>query len=158
MRALLAALILLPTLASAEPAVLQPGDALPALKLNDQHEQPYALPAQARVLVVTADKSSAALAHAALKDIPRAEQERRGIVNVADISGMPSLVSSMIALPKMRDYGYRIMIGSEAEQTAMLPRTPDAVTLIQVEAGRVKATEPVRDVATLKARLDALAP
>lgn len=158
MRSLLAALILLPALAGAETATLRPGDTLPALKLNDQHEQPYAIPANTRVLLVTADKASGGLAHGVLKDIPQAEQERRGIVYVADVSGMPSLVTSMFALPKMRDYGYRIMIGMEPGQTAMLPRAADAVTLIELESGRIKSVEEVRDIPALKARLDVIAP
>lgn len=158
MRSLLAALILLPALAGAETAALRPGDTLPTLKLNDQHEHPYAMPANTRVLLVTADKSSAALAHAVLKDIPKTEQERRGIVNVADISGMPSLVTSMFALPKMRDYGYRIMIGMDPGQTAMLPRAADAVTLVELESGRIKSVEDVRDIPALKVRLDVIAP
>lgn len=158
MRSLLAALILLPALACAEIAVLRPGDSLPTFKLNDQHEQPYAIAANARVLLVTADKASAGLAHEVLKDIPQGELERRGIVYVADVSGMPSLVTSMFALPKMREYGYRIMIGMESEQTAMLPRTAEAVTLLELESGRIKSVEAVRDVPALKARLDVIAP
>ncbi|MGK0673604.1 MAG: hypothetical protein ABWU16_02950 [Halothiobacillaceae bacterium] len=158
MRPLLAILILLPALVGAETAVLRPGDSLPRLKLNDQHEQPYAMPGNARVLLVTADKASGGLAHEVLKDIPQAEQERRGIVYVADVSGMPSLVTHMFALPKMREYGYRIMLGMEPGQTAMLPRAADAVTLVELESGRIKSVEEVRDVPSLKARLSVIAP
>lgn len=158
MRSLLAALILVPAMAWAETAVLQPGDVLPALNLNDQHDQPYALPENARILLVTATKSAGGVANEVLKGIPREEQERRGIVYVADVSGMPSLVTSMFALPKMRDYGYRIMIGAEAEQTAMLPRAEDEVTLIELEQGKLKSVEKLRDAEALKARLDAIAP
>lgn len=159
MRSLLAVLILLPALGvAAETAVLRPGDTLPTFKLNDQHDKPYPIPANSRVLLVTADKTSGELAHEVLKDIPQPEQERRGIVYLADLSGMPSFITRMFALPKMRDYEYRMMIGFEPEQTAMLPRVADAVTVIELDAGRIKSVEPVRDIATLKAKLDAIAP
>lgn len=158
MRSLLAALILVPALASADVAVLQPGDALPVLNLNDQHDKPYALPDNTRVLLVTSTKPAGAVANEVLKVIPQMEQERRGIVYIADVSGMPGLVTTMFALPKMRDYGYRIMVGTEPDQTAMLPRAEDAVTLIQLEQGKIKAIEKAGDAEALKVRLDAIAP
>lgn len=158
MRSLLAALLLIPAMVWAETALLAPGDALPALQLEDQHGQPYALPEGTHIILFTASKTAGGVANEVLQTIPREEQERRGIVYIADVSGMPSFVTRMFALPKMQEYAYRIMIGREPEQTAMLPRAQDAVTLLVLEQGRVQSIEHLTGADELKARLDALAP
>lgn len=139
MRSIFAALLLIPALALAEPSVIKVGDPIPAFQLNDQHDKPFPLPADTHIIVFTADKSGAGMINGMLKKNPADFMTQRKMFYIADISAMPGFITSMIALPKMRDYAYRIAIGAEKEQTAMLPRAEDSVTVIGVESGKVKS-------------------
>lgn len=157
MRAMISALLLLPALAWADGAALKVGDSLPAFSLNDQHDKPMPIGADTRMVLFTADKSAGDMLNGLLKERPGDFMEQRKIVYIADISRMPGLISSMIALPKMRDYAYRMAIGAEEDQTAMLPRAEDSVTVMTLDAGRIKAMQQFKetDGQALAALLDA---
>lgn len=140
MRRFLAALLLVPALALADEGVklLKPGDTLPVFKLNDQHDKPIALGPDTRAILFTADKTAGDMLNGLLKERPADFMPQRKLVYIADISRMPGWVTSMIALPRMREYPYRMAIASEEGQTAMLPRAEDSVTVILLEGGKVK--------------------
>ena len=145
MRTLFAALLLMPSLVFADVSILKAGDSLPIFQLNDQHDKPFPLPADTRFIVFTADKSAAEMINGHLKQQPNEYMSQRKMVYIADISAMPGFITSMVALPKMRDYAYRIAIGAEKEQTEMLPRSKDSVTLIKTEAGKVVSIEQFKE-------------
>lgn len=140
MRRMLAALILLPALAMADEAVktIKVGDPLPGFKLNDQHDRPLSLGLDTRAVLFTADKTAGDMLNGLLKERPAEFMPQRKLVYIADISRMPGLVTSMIALPRMREYPYRMAVASEEGQTSMLPRAEDSVTVILLEEGKVK--------------------
>lgn len=159
MRRMFAALVLLPALAMADDAVslLKSGDALPVFKLNDQHDKPMPVGPDTRLLLFTADKSAGDMLNGLLKERPGDFMEKRKIIYIADISRMPGFITSMVALPKMRDYAYRMAIGAEEEQTAMLPRAEDSVTVLSLEQGKIKELRQFKETEaqSLAALLDA---
>lgn len=160
MRRFLAALLLVPALALADEGVktLKPGDALPVFKLNDQHDKPIALGPDTRTILFTADKTAGDMLNGLLKERPADFMPQRKLVYIADISRMPGLITSMIALPRMREYPYRMAVASEEGQTAMLPRAEDSVTVIHLENGKVKELLMFKEteVQPLAALLDSL--
>ena len=145
MRSFFAALLLIPMFAFAEVPTLKVGDAVPAFQMNDQHDKPFPLPADMHLIVFTADKSAAEMINGLLKQQPADYMSQRKMVYIADISAMPGFITSMVALPKMRDYAYRIAIGAEKEQTEMLPRAVDSVTVIGIESGKVKSIKQFKE-------------
>lgn len=160
MRTLFAALLIMPSLVFADTAMLKVGDPVPAFQLNDQHDKPFPLPSDTRLIVFTADKSAAEMINGHLKQQPGDYMNQRKMVYIADISAMPSFITSMVAMPKMRDYAYRIAIGAEKEQTEMLPRNVDSVTLIKAEAGKVVSIQQFKETeaAQLTAALNGINP
>jgi hypothetical protein len=145
MRTLLATLLLIPALAFADTATLKVGDPVPVLQLNDQFDKPFSVPVDTRLIVFTADKSASEMINGMLKQNPADFMTQRKMVYIADISGMPSFITNMVALPKMRDYAYRIAICMEKEQTAMLPRSVDSVTLIKTLSGKVVSIQQFKE-------------
>ena len=145
MRILFAALLLIPSLVFADTVMLKVGDPVPAFQLNDQHDKPFPLPADTRLIVFTADKSAAEMINGHLKQQPSDYMNQRKMVYIADISAMPGFITSMVAIPKMRDYAYRIAIGAEKEQTEMLPRNVYSVTLIKAESGKVVSIQQFKE-------------
>jgi len=148
---LLLLMCLLPGLAHA----LEPGDRLAPWTLLDQHERPYTLTPNTRVLLVARDMQGAKLVKAALAEQPAGYLEARGAVFVADIERMPAVISTLFAIPAMRGYAYRVMLdrqGRVAERYAV----PDAsVRFMRLDHGTLVAQETYVDAEALKQALDA---
>jgi hypothetical protein len=126
---------------------------MPGISLADQHDRAGQVDADTRLLVFAPDRSSSETAHEVLSEIGDEAMAQAGIRYVADISAMPGLVTKLFALPKMRDYNYRVLLGREPGDTAALPRRADQVTLIRAEAGQVSAVSYAADAAALQAQL-----
>lgn len=160
MRKLFAVLALIPTLVLAEEVIkpIKPGDTLPPLKLNDQHDKPMPIGPETRVILFTADKTAGDMLNGLLKERPADFMSQRRLVYIADISRMPGLITSMIALPRMREYPYRMAVAHEEGQTAMIPRAEDSVTVIHLDNGKVKELKTFKEteVQALATLLDSL--
>jgi hypothetical protein len=148
---LLLILLLLPALVTAAP--LDTGTSMPVLTLKDQHDTPRTIDADTRLLIFSAERDVSALVETALADQTADSLSAAGIQYVSDISAMPGMVTTMIALPKMRKRPYPMLLGREAEETAMLPREPGKVTLIRSEGGTITGVQFIDDAATLRAAL-----
>ena len=75
------------------------------------------------------------------------------VVYLADISGMPTLISKLIAVPRMREYAYPVWLDYNGLATGALPVKDDMVTVLQVEKGAIRSLEYETDVNGLLARL-----
>jgi hypothetical protein len=150
--ALLASALLLPALGHAAP--LQPGAALPRLQISDQNERPVALTPATRLVIFAADKAGSELAQGVLKAQPAGVLDRLHAVYIADISGMPSLITKMFALPKLRELPFPVGLVRDAAQTADLPRQAGQVTVLVLDAQqKLQQVKLAGDAAALKAAL-----
>jgi hypothetical protein len=121
-------------------APLATGEGLPELNLPDQHGEEHTL-TNVSILLFASDKAAGDLAHEVLSHTDKAEMAAKGVVFVSDISGMPTLVTRMFALPAMREYGYPVLLGYEKEDAAMFPRRDGEVTVLHIKAGKVSRME-----------------
>jgi hypothetical protein len=138
---------------AAEDETLRVGQTLPELGLTDQHERLGEVGAGTRLVLFAPDRESGELAHGVLEATGGETLAQAGIRYVADISAMPGLVTRMFALPKMREYGYTMLLGRESADTAMLPRRPGELTLIELEAGSITDLSYAGTEAALRAAL-----
>ena len=138
MRALLA-ILLFSAAGLAQAAVLGVGDVLPALKLSTQHEQPASPAANARQWLFAADNDAANLVSALLDGQPASWLADTRRVYLADIHKMPTLIARMVALPRLRDKPYPILLGREADTLAMLPRQRGCVSVLDIEQQKIRA-------------------
>ncbi|GEC94103.1 MAG: hypothetical protein PHW25_02655 [Zoogloea sp.] len=134
-------------------APLIAGSSLPPLSLEDQHGKAVSVPAGTRVIVFAADKAASDLANEVLGNEKPGVLERLQAVYVADISGMPSLVTKMFALPAMRALPFPIGLARESAVLADLPRQKAAVTVIRLADGKVQGMDHAKDTAQLKQML-----
>jgi hypothetical protein len=144
-------LILFPAFVSAAP--IETGTSMPVLTLKDQHDTTHTIDANTRLLIFSAERDVSALVETALADQTAESLSAAGIQYVSDISAMPGMVTSMIALPKMRKRPYPMLLGRKAEETAMLPREPGKATLIVSEGGSITSVQFIGDTASLRAAL-----
>ncbi|MGD9247914.1 MAG: hypothetical protein PVI60_08150 [Desulfobacteraceae bacterium] len=134
------AVVLLFFSSTASAAPLTTGENLPELNLPDQHGDSHTLSSR-NVVLFAPDKGAGKLAHEVLSHTDKAEMAARGIVFISDISGMPTLIARMFALPAMRKYPYRVLLGYEKQDTAMFPRQQGRVTVLHITAGKVSRIE-----------------
>ncbi|MDX4058176.1 hypothetical protein Q6A77_05790 [Aliarcobacter skirrowii] len=82
------------------------------IKIKDQFDKVHTLNESIKTILFASDKGTSDM----LRDylLPLSEKEnildRNSAVYVADISGMPSIISKFIALPKMKKYPFSILL------------------------------------------------
>jgi hypothetical protein len=85
---------------SARGETLAVGSAAPTITLEDQHEKKGGTGPEVRVVVLTRDMAAGDVVKGGFGGMDQAALDLRGAVYVDDISGMPSMIASMFAIPK----------------------------------------------------------
>ncbi len=134
-------------------AALEMGQALPYLTLEDQHGGSHSLTGGVQTLLFTRDKGGSDVATAALDGVTQAQLEAKQVVYVADISIMPSIITSMFALPKMRKQPWLTLMDDKGSATANFPHQTNEVTLVRFVDGNVSEIRYFADGAELKTAL-----
>lgn len=130
-----ATLVLAPGLAFAQSVGVN--DAIAAIALEDQHGEAGGVDASTRGVLLSRDMDGGGLVREALATDGAAQLERAGAVYVADVHGMPSLVRRFIAIPRMRERPYRVLLDTEGAATASLPVEEGKATWLRLEGLRV---------------------
>ncbi|QSL94801.1 FAD/FMN-containing dehydrogenase [Ectopseudomonas toyotomiensis] len=151
-----AALLLLCLLSSAVLA-LEPGERLAPWTLLDQHDVPYTLNDETRILLVARDMDGAKLVNAALEGKPKGYLDERQAVFLADISRMPRIIATLFALPKMRDYNYRILLDRDARIAPRYPAGEGEVLWLQLDGLQIVSQQVFTHTDDLRQALEAQA-
>lgn len=151
-----AATLLLLCLLSSVALAMEPGERLAPWTLLDQFDAPYTLNDETHILLVARDMDGAKLVNAALEGQPKGYLQQRQAVFLADISRMPSVIATLFALPKMRDYNYRILLDRNARIAPRYPAGEGEVLWLQLEDGQLVEQKVFKDAAALKQALDSV--
>lgn len=111
-------------------AIAQP---LTAITLPNQWDKPVQINNDTQVVIFSADKASGNLVKEAFADLALTDLPAKKWTYIADISGMPSLITKMFALPKMKKYPFAMGLDREGKKTQALPREADKVSVIQLQ-------------------------
>lgn len=133
----------------AETAQLQTGDAIPAITLQDQFDKPLSMAADAQTLLFVIEKPASDLVNDYLMKQDKGFLASKKAYFIADISGMPSVITKMFALPKMRERPYSTLLAYDAEEVAFMPREKNKVTVVKVSGGKVESVQHVDSEAAL---------
>lgn len=153
-----AACLLLLCLISASAMALETGERLAPWTLLDQHDQAYTLDNQLQVLLVAQSMDAAKLVDAALQGKPKGYLEQRHTVFLADISRMPKVIATLFALPKMRDYNYRILLDRDARITPRYLVETASVLWLDLRDGKLQGQRSFTDARELAQALETVAP
>lgn len=143
-------LALLPLAANA----LETGDRLAPWTLLDQYDQPFTLDDQTRTLLVARSMDAAKMVNQALDGKPKGFLESRQTVFLADIQKMPAVIAKMFAIPKMRDYAYRVMLDRDARIVPRYAGDEDKVLWLQLRDGRLVSQQQFSSAERLRAALE----
>ena len=114
------------------------GAHLPKFTLNDQFDRPVLIDSNTQWIVFSQEKAVNAFVSDYMNEQGAQQIRQRGIVYVADISGMPTLVTRMFALPKMRKLSFPIGLARDSKILADIPRRAGAATVLRLRSGVVQ--------------------
>lgn len=135
---------LLAALLTALPCFADPyagGDRVDAFSAEDQHGKAFTFePSKVRFLLVSHDMDTGKAANGVLTTLGKDFLSDRKAVYLANIHGMPG-VGRMFALPKMRKYAHRIILGDDAALIAKFPEEQGKVTVLKLSRGKVSSVK-----------------
>ncbi len=118
-------------------APYETGSQVQPFTAKDQHENAFTLkPADTRFLLVSHDMETGKKANAALNALGKDYLGGKKAVYVANIHGMPG-IGRMFAMPKMKKYVHRIILGDDEALIAKFPEQKDKVTVLKLDDGKV---------------------
>ncbi|MEB0206158.1 FAD/FMN-containing dehydrogenase [Pseudomonas sp. CCC3.1] len=150
------ALLLLLSALSMQAVAATIGEHLTPWTLQDQHDQPYTLDNDTHVLLVARSMDGSKLVKAALENQPKGYLEARHVAFLADVKGMPSIIGKFIAIPKMRDYTYRVVLDRDGKIAAQYPGAEDKVLWLQLDNGTLVSQQDFANADELRAALEKL--
>jgi hypothetical protein len=117
------------------------GSRVETFQAKDQHENAFVFkPAETRFLLVSHDMETGKKANAALTALGKDYLPGKKAVYVANIHGMPG-IGRMFAMPKMKKYNHRIILGDDAGLIAKFPQETGKVTVLDLADGKVRSVK-----------------
>jgi len=96
------------------------------------------IPKDVKLVIVSSEKATGALVNEYLDTQNADYLQKNRAVFIADINKMPSLVTKMLALPKLRKYKHPIYINYDERFEEIVPNKEERVTLLYVENSIIK--------------------
>lgn len=113
------------------------GSKIKPFQAKDQFEQAYTFDAKTtRFLLVSHDMDTGKKANGSLTTQGKEYLPGKKAIYLANIHGMPG-IGRMFALPKMKKYTHRIILGDDAALIADFPEQKGKVTVLKLNAGKV---------------------
>jgi hypothetical protein len=136
-------------LATAAPHAV--GAPWPGLTLPDQHDKAMTLAGdKLRVVLFAAERKPGDWAQEVIDKSCKEAATTGRLALVLDISRMPSLVTTMFALPGFRARAFPILLARDKAPVDFLPLKEASVTVLTLEAGKVIAIDYADNEAALE--------
>lgn len=131
-------------------APIEAGSNAPAIALRDQHDKPVVVDRSTSFLVFAAERPVSDWVNKTFTAQGTGALVRVRAVYVADISGMPTLITNTFALPKWKQLPFPIGLARDATQVADIPRRPGQATVVALKDGVVAQLQFASDGAQLR--------
>lgn len=131
------------------------GSKLKPFSLADQHGNYHRVDDGVRVIILTRDMAAGDVIRVALGTNGKSILTRNHAVYVADVSGMPGFVRNLIALPKLKERPYPMLLDTSGDTSEQLPSKEKHATLIFLEKLQITAVEYLTNPQTLPTALAA---
>lgn len=123
---------------------------LQAAEFKDQWDKSNPLTVSTRWMIFSAHRKGGEMVKDTLLNLKLTNLADQKGLYVADISGMPRLISKFIALPKMRDYPFRVALATSAEVFEHWPQKENRVSVIRLNNLAVTEVEYFSDQSLLE--------
>jgi hypothetical protein len=112
------------------------GSELPVLTVKDQFEKENTIDSKIKTVIFSATKEESNTIKEFLASKDKNYLTNNNIAYVADITGMPSLISKWIAIPKMKNYNFSILLIDE-DNKSLFPVEQDKITIMTLENSKI---------------------
>jgi hypothetical protein len=130
------------------------GQTVPTLDFSDQFGKRVVLKEMPQTVILAYEKGTSAVVNDFLKTQDGTYLQKYDAVYVADISGMPSFVTEVFALPKMRKFAYSVLLIRDEEQGHKFPSEEGKVTVMKSKGNMVTSITYVTTSEQLKAAIE----
>lgn len=125
-------------------------DSIQSLELKDQFDVNTTINDSTQWMLFSAEKDASDLVNKSLEELKITNLKEWNGVYVADISKMPSIVTAMFALPKMKKYSFPVVLDREGEPTAKWPREKNKVTMMKLNKLEIVSAQFSNNVEEIK--------
>ena len=125
-------------LSAGELVVGSPLGALNEFKFETPQGREMRIPKKPKLIIVAFEKDTGALVNEFLATKEPFYLMKNGSTFIADIHEMPTLVTNMFALPKLKKYKHLIYLHYDEKFHTVVPNKKDKVTLLFVEGDVIK--------------------
>jgi hypothetical protein len=122
-------------------------DAFQKYSYEDQYEKTLSIPQDTLAIIISYEKNTGAMVNEMLKERGQLFLDAHRVCFIAEISGMPSVITTMFALPKMRKYPHRIHLSYDETFADTFTPQKDKVTVVLFDKN-----SKVRDVVYVSTR------
>jgi len=129
------------------------GDQLTPFELEDQHGELRALDESVKLVLFSRDMDGGDFLKEAVAELGAERLESLGAIYLADIHRMPGLIARFIAIPRMRDRPYPVLLDRDGTATARLPDVEEQATILELVGLTLRAVHHMDSVEAVKARL-----
>ena len=137
---------------------IEVGTQVPTFTLTDQFDQSASLTAETKLLLVASSRDAAGIVDEAIGKKDKGYLEQRNTLYVADVSQMPSLITSLLMVPSMRSANYRVLLDYESEVAPEHLKNDGEVLWLELEAGTVVARRTYTEASALERDLEQRSP
>ncbi len=113
------------------------GEKLPPIELADQFEKKFKIETSDTTIIMAFEKDVAISIAEYLKSKPSTFLAENHSKYISDISEMPSMITSLFALPKMKKYPFSILL-IEDEFAKKFNRQDAKITVFSLQKGTIK--------------------
>ena len=124
------------------------GSNIPTLTIKDQFEKDNIVDENIKTIIFSATKTENTTIKEFLQSKDKELLATNKAVYIADITGMPSLITKFVAMPKMKNYSFSILLIDEANKT-LFPVKEDMISIISLENGKVIDIKYIKTAAEL---------
>lgn len=129
------------------------GQTVSSLELEDQHGNHTTLNVMPQTLIIAYEKGTGATVNEYLNAQDKGYLKKHNAAFIADISQMPSLVTTLFALPKMRKYIHTVLLIRD-EQGLKFPSQEDKITVMKFQDNLLTQVTFITTTAQLKAAIE----
>ena len=120
---------------------LSVGESFPVFGITDQFGDTGRVDYRDELVIMTFEKGVSGDLNSYLKEKKSDYLPTNNVKYIADISGMPSIITKMFALPKMKKYKYNIYLIHEEEEGKPFVRKDDMVTVFRLKNYKIESID-----------------
>lgn len=117
------------------------GERFPELTLEDQHGKTQSIDDTTKLVIMAFEMEASEPLGEFLQEQKEDFLSKHKARYVADISGMPSLISKFFAIPKMQDYNYSLMLNREDHFAEQYQKQEGKLSVYTLNNGVIKSID-----------------